>query len=1768
MLFKGYSCLLSSFRRYLLQRPYSSSANFPAYSFISVLTLSLLWLFSGQIIAQPQGFTNFELVFSDEFNGSEVDSSKWTLLTGDGTEFGLPPGWGNNELQYYLPQNATVDSGLLTITAKEEQIEGYNYTSSRMITANKADFTYGRFEMRAKMPIGQGIWPAYWMFFTGPGEYGGWAASGEIDIMEYLGNAPEEVFGTIHFGQPFPGNLFSSIEYTLPTGNFNEDFHVFAAEWEPGEIRWYVDSVLYATQNIWWSNGGPYPAPFDQDFHLLLNLAVGGNLPGNPDATTVFPQEYIVDYVRVYQDLDLPTVEVAVDNSTPNPGDSLVISATPNAPRGLSKVEYFQGEFKLGETTTNPHQIIIPEVAEGAFRIRAKITDTTGKFNFSDFVVVTVGTETQGPYSMNPVPIPGVVEAEFFDVGGQGVAYNDSDPTINEGSRSAGNIFRSDEGVDLEATADVGGGFNMGFTEIGEWTEYTVDVQEAGFYNIDIRLASQSSAGTLRILFDGEDKTGPINFVPTGGFQTWADVRVTNVSLDSGVQVMRLAFEGVGINVNKISLSEAEAPASQVFDDMEHGDPLNNGWFSFGGAVGGGGIDPNSTDLPPQNGGSFSLQTGWGSGGVPGFFGGFGRENPLDLPSATFFNFWINPDAGQDYLLEINLQEDDNGDGAINPPDDDEFQYNLTVGPEGSGAEVISGGGWQLVTIPFSSFFDDNSFLFGGNGILDPVSVASGGNGELINVVFAVISNSGADVTFRTDFWAFSNSPLSPDISVTPLSVDFGEVAVGSCGSQAFLIANNGGLELEVTGLSIVGDEDFTVLSDSTPIIVPPGNSEIVEISFTPTTPGTKTAVFSIESNDPDTNPFEVPLTGIGVEAIELVFDDFEHGDPFGNDYFTFGGEVGGGGIGPNSTDVPPQNGGAFSLETGWGSDGVAGFFGGFGRTFPVDISAFDHFNLWINPDAGQNYTLEINIQEDDNGDNLIPFPPVGVDDEFQYDLVVGSDTSEAEVISGGGWQLISIPLADFFDDNRFLFGGNGILDAKAVACGGNGQLINVVIGIVSNSGADVNFRTDFWAFSDGPLSPIIEVSPATVDFGSVPTGSCEVQSLTITNKGSLQLDISALSVSGADGAEFSLVNGEEVFSLAPKTSQQIDLLFSPTSDGAKAATLTIESNDPEAPSVEVPLIGEGGEFSKVVFDDMDHGDPFGNGWFTFGGAVGGGGIDPNFVDLPPSLGGSASLQTGWGSGGTPGFFGGFGRNNAIDVSQATHFNFWINPNAGQDFTIEVQLQDDDNGDNAIPFPPDGADDEFQYDLTVGPEGSGAEVISGGGWQLVSIPFTDFFDDNSFNFGGNGEFDPVSTLCGGNGQLLTVIFGIISNSGADVSFRTDYWSFTKGPLGPEITVIPSSFDFGQVEVGQEKSVSLQIINEGCLDLTIFDISLIGPASGSFSFEQEDGPISFPPRDTIFTPFFTFAPESSSSAPETAIVRIVSDDPDEEIVEVQLSGQGIPSTTGGSTVVLSPVADAKVNDALPDQNFGSQDDMFVRYKPNGWLFDSYLKFALHDTLFDFSDNSLQKAILRVFGFNESSDRIIKVAVFETGTEFEELDITFNNAPGKQGGILDEVEVNDTRTYYEWDVTSLVQKQLAEGAESVAFVMVSQTRDSNYDKAKFSTKEALDNIPELVLTINEVPSDCEQAKFDVLEDSYTNNAPSLQDENYGDRNSLLVRNKPSGYGFETFLKFDVSDMQSPDQVLLRLYGRNTDSNDEVEIGIYSTTDEWTEGTLTLY
>ncbi|WP_341357367.1 carbohydrate binding domain-containing protein [Rossellomorea sp. y25] len=298
-------------------------------------TLNGTVIYKGEETSDASSFASpWSLVWNDEFNQAEIDRSKWTFDIGNGftdANGTFIPGWGNNEKQYYTdrPDNAKAEDGKLVITAKEEEYEGHSYTSARLKTKGLFSKTYGKFEMKASLPVGKGYWPAFWML-PEDDKYGGWAASGEIDILEAQGSNPQEAIGTIHYGETWPNNKYTGAHYAFEDGSTIADEHVYSVEWEPGEIRWYVDGKLRQTQNNWYSKGTgnaanfTYPAPFDQPFHMLLNVAIGGNFDGDPTEDTMFPQSMDVDYVRVYDLTGRPykTPELPVFEQQPLPEEA------------------------------------------------------------------------------------------------------------------------------------------------------------------------------------------------------------------------------------------------------------------------------------------------------------------------------------------------------------------------------------------------------------------------------------------------------------------------------------------------------------------------------------------------------------------------------------------------------------------------------------------------------------------------------------------------------------------------------------------------------------------------------------------------------------------------------------------------------------------------------------------------------------------------------------------------------------------------------------------------------------------------------------------------------------------------------------------------------------------------------------------------------------------------------------------------------------------------------------------------------------------------------------------------------------------------------------------------------------------------------------------------------------------------------------------------------------------------------------------------------
>lgn len=292
----------NAYQRFMHSPLLSRLATFGAYALVVLVVLFSRSNLVSKLRAAEAQSKNWQLVWSDEFNrthGSSVDPAKWTLETGGN-------GWGNNELQYYTNrnQNAHLQNGSLIIMASKEKYTGNDnvsrdYTSARLKTQTNFAQTYGRFEARIKIPSGQGLWPAFWLLGDNIKQVG-WPNCGEIDIMENIGKEPSTVHGTVH-GPGYSGGAGIGSAYALPTGQtVAENYHIYAVEWEPNVVRWYMDNILYKTVT-------PADLPegttwvYDHPFFILLNVAVGGGWPGNPDGTTDFPQRMLVDYVRVYK---------------------------------------------------------------------------------------------------------------------------------------------------------------------------------------------------------------------------------------------------------------------------------------------------------------------------------------------------------------------------------------------------------------------------------------------------------------------------------------------------------------------------------------------------------------------------------------------------------------------------------------------------------------------------------------------------------------------------------------------------------------------------------------------------------------------------------------------------------------------------------------------------------------------------------------------------------------------------------------------------------------------------------------------------------------------------------------------------------------------------------------------------------------------------------------------------------------------------------------------------------------------------------------------------------------------------------------------------------------------------------------------------------------------------------------------------------------------------------------------------------------------------
>ncbi|MCY3661656.1 MAG: glycoside hydrolase family 16 protein [bacterium] len=423
----------------------------------------------------------WEPVWSDEFEGTALDASGWNIQTGDGTTEGIP-GWGNNELQSYQAANISVSDGVLVITAREEDAgDGHAYTSGRINTEGKLDITYGRVEARIHAPGGQGLWSAFWMLPT-DSAYGRWAAGGEIDILEVFSRDPGPFAqGALHYGMAWPLNTFDNKRY--PAVDPADGFHVYAVEWDEEEIRWFVDGAHFYTvrRDRYWNYyrdaetnahvSGGVSAPFDRPFHLLLNLAVGGNLPGDPVAGAL-PGELRVDYVRVYQ----CGISVSTGVGCAGLADRTSAAVTPPAPAHVYRAVYdlyvdAAGPLRLpnGEDTVTLDLAVDDAdralaIAEVALAGRGAVIDvaTSGGGNFS---IRPAADERLTLFGMGGASQPGDFPAELqFDL------Y-----VFGDGTDAASSVkIRLDSGSLQAGAVDV----PFAMLTLDEWTTVTVQIHD------------------------------------------------------------------------------------------------------------------------------------------------------------------------------------------------------------------------------------------------------------------------------------------------------------------------------------------------------------------------------------------------------------------------------------------------------------------------------------------------------------------------------------------------------------------------------------------------------------------------------------------------------------------------------------------------------------------------------------------------------------------------------------------------------------------------------------------------------------------------------------------------------------------------------------------------------------------------------------------------------------------------------------------------------------------------------------------------------------------------------------------------------------------------------------------------------------------------------------------------------------------------------------------------------------------------------------------
>lgn len=457
-------------------------------------------VFSGASHAQ-----NWQLVWSDEFNGAI--GPDWVFETGNGSD-----GWGNHELEYYRAQNASVENGALVITAKREDYGGYRYTSARMKTQGKVDFTYGRIEARMKLPAFMGAWPAFWMLGSSLPSVG-WPASGEIDVMEHI-NAENTTYGTIHWLD----NTGTYAQYSGNTGVGVQDWHVYAVEWDANAIRWYVDGTKYHEANI--QGGVNGTDEFHKPFFLLLNFAIGGDWPGTTVDESQLPARMYVDYVRVY-----------------SAGDSVpgVATAYKDCNYGGYGVALPQGTYTLSQLLARG--ILNDDIS--SLRVNA------------GYQVTLYQDDNFGGSSIVKTADTACLVADGFNDKASSLMVT---PVTQAWSRTIeAESFTAQQGVQTEGCSE--GGQDVGWIDTGDWLAYGgVTFPASGTYRVEYRVASPGGGQLSLDLNAGGIVLGQAQVPATGGWQSWTTVSQT-VSVAAGTYDLGVYAVQGGWNLNWIRIT-------------------------------------------------------------------------------------------------------------------------------------------------------------------------------------------------------------------------------------------------------------------------------------------------------------------------------------------------------------------------------------------------------------------------------------------------------------------------------------------------------------------------------------------------------------------------------------------------------------------------------------------------------------------------------------------------------------------------------------------------------------------------------------------------------------------------------------------------------------------------------------------------------------------------------------------------------------------------------------------------------------------------------------------------------------------------------------------------------------------------------------------------------------------------------------------------------------------------------------------------------------